>query len=72
MSNLIGCMLVVNGWPEGAPIDACEDGTNISPNHSTYASSMNPPPYSVASNIPSSGYVPGQRYRSKCYIALCL
>ena len=65
MSYILGCILV-NGYPSGAPWMAC---ANLSPHHFPH------PPFSVASSfpysvdyssIPSSGYVPGSIYSSKC------
>ena len=59
--------MLVNGMPNGAPDAACEDGTNIVPGHVPNSPSTNPLPYSVdISSIPSSGYIPGQNYTSKC------
>ena len=67
MSNILGYVLV-NGRPDGAPRAACEDGTNIVPDHVPNSPSTSLFPYSVdISSIPSSGYVPGQNYTSKCY-----
>ena len=72
MSNILGYVLV-NGRPEGAPEAACEDGTNIVPVHVPNSPSTSPVPYSVdICDIPSSGYVPGQNYTSKCYPMLVL
>ena len=70
VSNILGYVLV-NGRPGGAPQAACEDGTNIVPGHIPNLPSTSPVPYSVnISGIPSSGYVAGQNYISKCYLIL--
>ena len=59
--------MLVNGRPEGAPQQACEDGTNIVPGHAPNTPSTTPVPYLVdLSAIPSTGYVPRQNYNSKC------
>ena len=57
--------MLVNGRPTGAPREACKYGTNVIPGHGG-TSSLLSVPYSVA-NIPTSGYIPGQNYTSKCY-----
>ena len=59
--------MLVNGMPNGAPDAACVDGTNVVPGHVPNSPSTSPLPYSVdLSSIPSSGYIPGQNYTSKC------
>ena len=60
--------MLVNGRATGAPQEACEDGTNMVPNHVSNSPSTSPVPYSVdISGIPSTGYIPGQNYNSKSY-----
>ena len=60
--------MLVNGRPEGAPEQACENDRNIVPNHPPNSPSTSPVPYSVdISGIPSTGYIPGQNYTSKCH-----
>jgi len=67
VSSILGYMLV-NGRPEGAPAAACEGGTDIVPGHVLFTPSTITIPYSVnLSNIPSTGYIPRQTYKSKCY-----
>ena len=65
VSNILGYMLV-NGRPEGAPVAACEGGTNIVPGHAPNTPSTTPVPYLVdLSDIPNTGYVPRWNYISK-------
>ena len=65
--------MLVNGRPEGAPAAACEDGTNIVPNHVPYPpSSSQRVPFSVDISDILSGYNPGENYTSKCYPILVL
>ena len=65
--------MLVNGRPNGAPSEACENGTNIVPAHAPNLPSTDPVPYSVdISGIPSNGYVAGKNYTSKCYLILKL
>ena len=65
VSKILGCVLV-SGYPNGAPWMACVD---LATHHYPYPplSVSSSFPYSVDySSIPSSGYVPGSNYSSKC------
>jgi len=58
--------MLVNGRSTGAPVVACEGGTNIVPGHGPNTPSTTAIPYLVdLSDIPSTGYVPRQNYNSK-------
>jgi len=66
VSNILGYILV-SGRPNGAPPEACEDGTNIVPGHGG-SPSTTPLPYSVdLSDFPLGFYFRGETYTSKHY-----
>ena len=59
-------IVVIRGYPTGAPLEACKSGTNIVPNHGVLPST-NPLPYSVdLSNFTDNAYIPGKAHKSKC------
>ena len=67
-------MIVVNGFPDGAPPDACGDMTDIVPNHNSSSPSNNDIPYLVDlsefdhyNRTYNGAYTPGIDYYCKCY-----
>ena len=65
------CLIIgVNGFPTGAPAEACGDVTDIMPNHRPYVASNNDDiPYYVHSydfEYNNDAYTPGGYYYCKC------
>lgn len=67
-------MIVVNGFPNGAPTEACGNVTDIVPNHNFSNTSNNDIPYLVDlsefedyNGTYNGAYIPGMGYYCKCY-----
>lgn len=68
VSNILGYVLV-NGLPAGAPLAACETGTNLVPGHGGSPQTV-PLPYTVdLSDFPLDHYFRGETYTSKDHVA---
>ena len=61
---------VAMAYPPGAPIQACEDGTNITPRHISVANmaTTGAVPFAVDISDIGNRYTPGNNFTSKCYI----
>ena len=63
----------VQGRPEGAPLEACGETTDIVPNHGSNTPSDTPLPYSVdLSDFTDGEYIPGDTYLSKEYLFMTI
>ena len=66
-------ILGVNSYPNGAPVEACRNVTDIMPNHSSTIPSSNTIPFSVnLTDFVDNVYIPEMIYYCKCYFTVIM